>query len=139
MATFKVLGGNYNQVEGEHVNPLNGVKEKLVKKYGANAPNGDIVESKLDLEKLFNTPSSKKFQRLDGGTEELQRLSAATQGEANAKARLERALAKMSVRDLIEYAEAEEIDLGKLNAGSKKEDVLKAILKGQGAQQLQPA
>jgi len=158
---FRVLHGHHEQVEEiQTIETEDGGKrdKKIIKRYGPGTDNGDVVESKgfrrqkvklpdgkeewqwvehsPDLAGLFNTPNSMKFMRLNGENRQLDQLAAATRKAARAEAALVKALEKMSVRELIEYAEAEEIDLGKLGANSKKDDVIRAIRawrEGEGA------
>ncbi len=94
--------------------------------YGPKRPDGDIVESDLELDKMFNRNGSKKYQRLgaDNNAVSADDLRTERIGRQEAENRYRKALARMSVRELIDLAEADGVEL----RGNTKKDEVTAIL-----------
>ena len=125
---FRVLHGSHAEHEaqsydenGEPARDENGnVKYKVGKPRVYRGPNpakpgsvGDIVETHIDLSKLFNPPGNPggaKFESLDG--------PGFTPSRKNT-------LKMKTVKELREFAEEEELDLGDLTL---KADIIQAIL-----------
>ena len=123
---FQVLAGRHWE-PGEVENDRG---QKVIKdiKYGPKCPAGDIVESDLELDKLFNRPHSTKFQRVgeDGQRDaRAEELKVEREKSAGAQSALSSALKKMSRAELVAWAEEQEIDL---KGAQKHEDVLRAVL-----------
>ncbi len=75
----------------------------------------DIIESDTDLMAKFNTPISKKFERIDASGQSFSQLPKPIEIDD-----------KLSIRQLLAIAEDEEIDLKGVDT-TKKADIIKAI------------
>lgn len=114
---YRVLAGGHLMpvpvLDGDG-EPILGADGKVVTKdviYGPNRKVGDIVETTLKLDKLFNKPNSKKYELLGENQSPLVgQLQDAEERARSADERFRRALAAMSVRELISFCEAEGID-----------------------------
>lgn len=93
--------------------------------YGKGTPNGDIVDSKSDLEKL-NTAAGKKFERI-GKKRPTPASQVAAKGEEESyedEGESNDGLEDMTVEELKEVAETEEVEYA---SGSRKADIIAAI------------
>lgn len=88
---------------------------------------GEVVESEKDLAKLFNRPGSVKFERLPDPP---QAQISQSQETVAVQRKPDVDLEAMTVRDLRELAEQEEIDL---SGATTKEQIVKALRQAMGA------
>ena len=122
---FQVLGGTHYE-QGEVEDPTTGRKGIKDIAYGKGREAGDIVDSNLELDRLHNRRNSLKFRRLgedgDPFPEELrqERLRA-----SDAETRYRKALDRMSVRELVELAEDEKVEV---KGQTKKEELVRTLL-----------
>lgn len=138
MARFRLMRGRHQQADvlldenGEPVLNEDGTVRKVSVTYDSRDPNRNIVESDIDLEKLFG---SEKFQNLD-------RISAVNDDLRALKDKLERLerenkrlrarqgeerdvdLSKMTIAELRDFAAKHNIEL---DPGMKKDEIINAI------------
>lgn len=104
----------YRVLKGRHVE---GVDESGVpKRYYKGGPHGEVIETDKDLEKL-NDPRDPKFERLSDTYEPSLEPEPIAQSTDSV-------LDEMSKEELIEFAEAEEIEIDKRK---NKENILEQI------------
>jgi hypothetical protein len=104
--------------------------------YGPGRPAGDVVETNQDLTKLNDRrhPNGPRFVKLGSQDNRVEaELTAQLHQKTEAHARLmlstKNLLSRMSARELIEYAEGEEIDL---KGETRKDAVLRIVLDEKG-------
>lgn len=125
--SFEVMHGGHT-VFCEIEDPETGNKVNRDVLFGPNRAVGKIITSDIDLCRRFNTPGQpKKYRRLDADTGESWPLELAEERNksATATAKLRKVLSKLSVKDLINYANEERINL---NGSKNKESILQMIL-----------
>lgn len=120
-----VLGPTNEQRKDKSGKPLVKIQTKDVI-YGPRRPDGDIVHTNQELDKLMNRPRQpERFVRL--GTDlnpDTEALSAERIRSNKLAEKRRKLLARMNVQELREYAEDEKIDL---KGASKKDDMLRII------------
>lgn len=126
---FQVRYGTYWQ--GDEFDPTNGRQVKAPTPYGPGRKAGDIVETSQDLTKLNDRrhPNGPRFVRLGDQSNLVEaQLTADLTAERNRANKLTIALRKdlegKTVRELIEYAETNELDL---QNETKKDNILKRL------------
>ena len=96
--------------------------------FGPRREAGDIVMCNIDLAKRYNRPNSIKYRHLDVETGDPfpEELKASRLETTDAQKRYAKSLDKMTVRQLIDTAEEDGVDLG---GKTKKEEIIPILLR----------
>lgn len=114
----KEMGGKFRVLIGAHLDDgpagceCKGCADPMSPGKNHRYEQGDIVESRGDLEKRFNAVNSRKFERVGAD------------GERTAAPPAPYPLEKMTLQQLLTVAEEHEIDL---KGAAKRDDVIKMI------------
>lgn len=138
MARFRLMRGRHQQADvlldenGEPVLNEDGTVRKVSVTYDSRDPNRNIVESDIDLEKLFGSEKFQNLDRISAGNDDLRALKDKLERLERENKRLRARqgeerdvdLSKMTISELRDFAAKHNIEL---DPGMKKDEIINAI------------